>query len=80
MTANVCVCVCVCIYIYIGEHFIVPFCGEETTANVLAAYKPKPKDVLREGACVSVCVCVCAYLYSLCIVCGEGGGGGGVYV
>ena len=26
-----------------------PYCGEETTRNVLAAYKPKPKDVLREG-------------------------------
>eukprot|EP00277_Geminigera_cryophila_P014700 CAMPEP_0179452914 /NCGR_PEP_ID=MMETSP0799-20121207/36720_1 /TAXON_ID=46947 /ORGANISM="Geminigera cryophila, Strain CCMP2564" /LENGTH=161 /DNA_ID=CAMNT_0021249153 /DNA_START=125 /DNA_END=610 /DNA_ORIENTATION=+ len=32
-----------------GEHWIVAMCGEETTENVLAGYKPKPKDVLREG-------------------------------
>ena len=33
---------------------MVPYCGEETTRNVLAAYKPKPKDVLREGPSAAV--------------------------
>jgi hypothetical protein len=36
--------------VWAGENFDVPFCGEETTVNSLAAYKPKPRDVLREGA------------------------------
>ena len=46
---------------------VVAYCGEETLDNVLAAYKPKPKDVLREGlVCIAPCL---ARAY-------EGGGAG----
>jgi len=64
--------------VVVGEVLVVPFCGEETTANVLAVHTPKPEGVLKEGmlrdgnqVCVCVCECACVCVCVCVCVCGR---------